>query len=813
MKLHLPIFLRKSLLSCLGVVVGLTLASGTLLADTADGDTPALVAAEPVTISSSNDAALTSTPAGEQIIMNLTDGYLQARDTDKNFDVAADVRIDALSVTNGNSDSTYNFLGTITGSGVFERTASAKSVRQTYVFTGDMSEYSGEMKLSKTNDGSIFKFIGNQSGTGSINIASGNTLIVDGASMNNGSIVSSGTLEVSGAATFAGDVSVNGSLTFGMDSSPVNNGSFTFADSSVINLQNVTCTADSAGNRTYQLFSTSGSGSSNLSSLTAANLSGIITAGWEWSFHDDGFITATDVARSLTYVGGSMTWNTSAENPAFTSGGEAVAFSAGDRVNFTGDSTVSLGEHIITRELSVASDATVALTTTGYSLTAESVVVDGTLQLKNGGQNGTLTGDITVRGRLEFAAGDVTGWSSSMGIKSIALLEGGNLHISVGGNDNQTGAGLALSMQGSTITGVTDANLDLAYGGALYGYSSISVLAADDATAEQPTVSSVSGTSLRLRQNATTISVAEHARLDISSVIKESTNLLNGEGAVAAGVNAGLTKLGVGELRLTGANTYTQATTVAAGTLTLADGGSLASASVTVNEGAVFRLSAGEGLSVSAAGSVDGCGLVEKIGLGSATIGGLADSFAGRIDLQQGTLSVASPLVLSAGRELSLGGGTVLDADLSLGGGLLSLADSGVDSLASLNGHALTFLGNTKLSLSGFAPDRVTDILTGVSSLRDSSGNALQLNNTNNKASLYFDFSQPGMGYWSNTYLQLTDDGILQLVRNSAIIPEGYTEVTVDEAADMTQYSGTSGKYAFLHICPKVYPNCRINCL
>ena len=799
MKLHLPVCLLKAVLTGLLSVACFTVNSGTVWAEESsvsilsEGKTPS------VSISSPGAAALTSTPDGTLIIMNLDGGHLYGASY-STFDVVADMQIDSMRISDGYTRAVYNFNGDISGSGVFERTSAAKSDYQTYVFSGDMSAYSGTMCLSKANDNSTLKFVNNTSGTGAIAIAAGNTLVVSGATMNNSSIISSGVLEVWDTATFTHDISVNGTLSLGRGSALVNNGTFTFADTALINLQHATYTTDTAGNRTYQLFSASGSGSSNLSSLTAANITGISTGGWEWTLNDDGSITAIDVGRTLTYAGGTMTWNTSYGNAVFSSAGSAVAFASGDKVKFSGNSTVSLGEDITTREMTVGAGATVVLTTTEHTLNAESVVVDGTLQLKNGGQNGALTGDITVRGQLDFAAGDVTGWSSSLGIKSINILKDGNLHISVGGNQNQTAAGLVIGLHGGTITGVSNANLDLAYGGSQYGYSSISAHAAEGATSETPTVSSISGTSLSLRQKATTISVAENARLDISSIIKEksSTDVLNGEGALAAGKIAGLTKTGAGELRLTGANTYTQNTTVAEGTLTLADGGSLASSSITVNDGAVFRLDAAEELAVSASGSLGGSGTLIKTGLGSASLGSLADSFAGRIELQQGSLSLNSPLVISSGRELALGmNGAVLNSDLYLGDGLLStsLSDAGVST--SLNDHSLILSGGTVLMLQG-AFHKVTDLFTGVGSLLGADGNELVLDSSNNAAALYFDLSRPGMGFWTNSTLVLSSSGTLQLVKPSNIsIPAGYTEVLVDDASDIKPYSSSATDVAF----------------
>ena len=534
-------------------------------------------------------------------------------------------------------------------------------------------------------------------------------------------------------------------------------------------------------------------------SLTTTMGSSVFTGGVV-SFTLAGVAMAADATsesgnQTLSHSGGNFTWNTTTGD--FSNGDETVAFTQGDSVIFHGTSTIKFGEQLTAQCVIIAGGADVTISGDGAgSLALETAEVYGTLKLSKGGENGSFSGDVDVYGTLDFAAGDVTGWSNSLGIKSIDVFEGGRVHVSVGvsgWSNNQTGAGLAINLMGGSITGVSNANLDLGYGGSTYGYSSISARAAADATAENPTVSTVSGTNLTLRQNATTISVAENARLDISSgiLIASGKELLNSEGSVPAGITAGLTKTGVGELRLSGNNTYTQATTVAEGTLTLTGGAALASSSVAVNRGAVFKLDTAADTSINYANQISGSGLLLKTGAGSASIGGLADSFAGHINLQHGTLSVGSPVVISSGRELSLGmTGAALDSSLSLGDGKLSIDYSGSGAATRLNNSALTLLGGTQLQLSNLTggDGKTYELFAGIGSLLGRDGNALVLDDTNNAISNYFDPTRPGSGFWAGATLQLTDAGTLQLVLHNETVKEAITITSQQTNPSAYQY-------------------------
>ncbi len=281
----------------------------------------------------------------------------------------------------------------------------------------------------------------------------------------------------------------------------------------------------------------------------------------------------------------------------------------------------------------------------------------GSLTVNVGGGEGGLVGVVDVYGTLNLNEGDVTGWgSSNKTVSAINVYDGGDLHVAVAGTGkNQTGSGIAINLQGGNMTGISDSNFDLAYGGSTRGYSSITAMAAEDATAENPTVSTISGVQISLRQRVNKIDVQEHAVLNVSSVIAQKTNdYINGDPAASG--NMVLTKTGLGELVLSGVNTYTAATTVAAGTLTLAHAGALDS-NVTVNEGALFRLEATSAKTF--AKTISGAGAVEKTGAGTLTLTAV-HTYTGDTTVKGGTLELSGAAGLAAESDISLASGTTL---------------------------------------------------------------------------------------------------------------------------------------------------------
>ncbi len=183
--------------------------------------------------------------------------------------------------------------------------------------------------------------------------------------------------------------------------------------------------------------------------------------------------------------------------------------------------------------------------------------------------------------------------------------------------------------------------------------------------------------------------------------------------SVLAGTT-GLEKTDLGKLVLTGANTFTGATTVSSGELAIGGGASLSdTAALTVAASALLTLmnanetvgslagagdvalnsycliTGGSGGSTSFSGAISGSGCLEKTGAGVMTLSG-ANTFTGETTVSGGELALSGGASLSDTALLTIGVGALLtltDADETVGG----LAGAG--DLA-LNGYCLTTGGS-----------------------------------------------------------------------------------------------------------------------
>lgn len=181
--------------------------------------------------------------------------------------------------------------------------------------------------------------------------------------------------------------------------------------------------------------------------------------------------------------------------------------------------------------------------------TGGTVLNAGTLNLTGGGgASGAIRGTATVNGgaTLRWSTGDASGYGGGASALTTINLSGGTLNINT--TANQTLGSATINMTGGSITGVTGANLDF-FGGA----SALNTLAS-------ATTSTISGTTLKLRQNGgVTMNVADGAAatdLQIDSQINITSGFTNNH----------LTKSGAGTLLLNNVNnTWTSNLVVSAG--------------------------------------------------------------------------------------------------------------------------------------------------------------------------------------------------------------------------------------------------------
>ena len=262
----------------------------------------------------------------------------------------------------------------------------------------------------------------------------------------------------------------------------------------------------------------------------------------------------------------------------------------------------------------------------------------------------TLEGGISLRlGTAGILTFDVASGSTADGID---LLVSGPISQpaagdNLGGIIVKTGAGRLVLSGSNTFTGgltLSAGQLDLNHASALgagtftiwggtIGNSSGSpiTLSTNNAQTWNSDFTFVGPSSLNLGTGAVT--------LGANRAVTISTGTLTVGGGIS-GVGRGLTKSGSGTLTLTGANTFTGATSISAGTLQVGNGGTtgtLGSGAVTNNGTLAFNRSN----SIAIANAISGTGSVVQQGAGTLTLTAI-NSFTGGTTVQAGTLSLGN---------------------------------------------------------------------------------------------------------------------------------------------------------------------------
>lgn len=451
-------------------------------------------------------------------------------------------------------------------------------------------------------------------------------------------------------------------------------------------------------------------------------------------------------AANLTLSGGGGTGATATlsmgvTNASFTINGGTTVYSSAPTVTITGGTISATATAVLTGGVVTG----ITLTNIGSGFTTAPTISFSGGTITTAGTNPTGTGNasnytpvgysITAAGSgytsaptIAFSSGTFAAVAKVSGI----VLEGdssigGSGDITVSGIVSESGGShavikvgtnvLTLSNTGNSYTGATKIN----GGGISISSDSNLGTAPGTATAGQLVIDGGTLTTTA----GFTLSANRGINLGTAGgQISTTTGTLT-YGGIMAGTGS-LQKSGAGTLLLSGINTYSGATTVSAGTLSIAadsalgtapasatagqltlNGGTLATtADLTLNSNRGIALGASggtvdvaTGTTVTYGGSVAGAGALTKTGTGAITFTG-ASSYTGATAINAGTVSISNNTALgtsAAGTTVASGATLALSGDITVTGEALSLTGDGtatnVGALRNVSGDN-TWAGN-----------------------------------------------------------------------------------------------------------------------
>ena len=333
----------------------------------------------------------------------------------------------------------------------------------------------------------------------------------------------------------------------------------------------------------------------------------------------------------------------------------AAQIRVGDGTN-AGAATLARIDSVLTGSVGLEKTDLGTLVLTGANTyTGGTTISAGTLQIGNGGTTGSIQGNVTNNGTLAFnRSDDVTFAGTISGTGAVVKNGAGTLVLTsdstyAGGTTIAAGT-LQIGNGGTTgsITGnvVNNGSLafnranDVAFGGALSGAGTLvqkgtGTLVLTGANTHTGGTTIASGT-LQIGNGGTTGSLA-------GNVANSGTLAFNRSDATTfAGVVSGtgsLIQKGTGTVALTGANTYTGGTTIAAGTLQVGNGGTTGSILGDVANSGTLAFSRSDG--VTFAGVVSGTGALAQRGEGTLVLTG-ANTYTGGTTIAAGTLQIGN---------------------------------------------------------------------------------------------------------------------------------------------------------------------------
>jgi len=530
----------------------------------------------------------------------------------------------------------------------------------------------------------------NALGTGTATIAGGATLELTGGISPTNAISVSGAgvggdgaiRNVGGTNTLSGTITETGATTIAADTG------------TTLNL---------TGNLTGANTATTFAGAGNIAVARLSTGTGDVTLNGTGTVTYNGGATANTTTGFTTVNGGTLVLaknagvNALAGNLTVNAG--TVQLNAGNQivdtatVTLNGAGTLNLnGQTETLGQLnSTSGTATVALG-------AGSLTLNGPNNT-NSNYAGILTGtgasslNVTGTGKV-YLAGSGSGFSGTTNVSGGTLNVSGSNTVLGSGTVNVSSAG-NLQLQG----GISLANAVTINGTGTSGNGAIENFAGNNTLSGNITVGGAS----RVQSDAGTLTLSGNIALGANALTAGGIGHITQSGVISG--TGSLTKDGSGTLLLSGANTYTGATTISEGTLRLGGNERIANTSaVTVAAGASFDLDN----RTETVGSIAGAGNI-MIGTGQLIAGGnnTSTTFSGDLTgtgsftkAGTGTLIVASDLGFDGNLNLAAGAlqfnvDQAFTGTTTISGGTLRLTDADL-SLASLN-----ITGNSTIDFAG----------------------------------------------------------------------------------------------------------------